>query len=128
MAHPCGSKNGPLNPSIFPVLGTLALEHNSSPQGTLSVLFSSPESFPLPKTLALLDCNPSEVFMESLERFASERKNIVSAGLGRVVIVCQERESPSVESIRAVERHGSVVDVRPSPMELPDDLRWCREW
>lgn len=126
--HPRGSKNGPLNPSIFPVLETLALERNSSPQGTLSILFSSPESFPLPKTLAFLDRNLSEVFMESLARFASERKNTTSVGLGRVVIACQERESPSAESIRAVERHVSVVDVRPSPTELPDDLRWCREW
>lgn len=114
------------NPSIFPALKTLAVERDSLPQRTLSTLFSSPESLPSLKTLVFLGCGLSEAFMESLAQFAFERKNTAFASLGRVVIVHENREPLNAESIRTVERHVSVVDVRPSG-GMPEDLKWCRE-
>lgn len=125
--HLYGLGNRPLDPSIFPALKTLVIDGDDSPQGTLSILFSSPELSPSLKTLALLNCNLSEIFMESLAQFASEHKNTASAGLDRVVITYRDWEPPSAESIRAVEERVSVVEVGPS-VEVPDDLRWCLEW
>jgi len=59
--------------------------------------------------------------MRELTRFASNRKNTDSARLHRVVIVHWEGKFPSIASIRKLEKHVPVVDVRISSV-LPGDL------
>ena len=73
------------------------------------------------KTLAFLDCNLTEDFMEELARFASNRKNTASTRLHRVVIVDSKGKLPSVVSVDALGKVVPVVDVRMSK-ELPGDL------
>jgi hypothetical protein len=111
---------------IFPALEALAIERDESPQESLSYLLSYPETCPSLKTLAFLNCDLSESFMERLARFAFIRKNTASVELGRVVITHHDWEPPYVESIRAVERHVPVVDVQPGE-GIPEGLEWCRE-
>jgi hypothetical protein len=125
--HLFGSSDQPLDPSIFPALKTLAIESDRNPQGTLSMLFQSPELSPSLETLAFLGCKLPEIFMENVARFAFERKNTPSTPLSRVVIYYGVLGLPTAESICAVEKHVSVVDVRPSKGRS-DDLRWCWEW
>ena len=107
--------------SSFPALETLAVKHDTNVSATLSALLSTPASSPLLKTLAFLNCNLSEDFMKELTRFASERKNTVSAWLHRVVIVHPRGKFPSATSVYALGRCVPVVDVR-FGMELPTDL------
>jgi len=59
--------------------------------------------------------------MERLTRFASDRKNTASVWLHRVVIVDWEGKFSSIASLRELEEHVPVVDVRIAP-ELPKDL------
>ncbi|KAF9784589.1 hypothetical protein BJ322DRAFT_1065152 [Thelephora terrestris] len=108
------------NPSPFPALETLVIEHDTNVSNTLSTLLSSPQSSPSLKTLAFLDCNLPRDFMKGLEQFASDRQNTMSAWLHRIVIVHSDG-FPGAESIRALGRHVAVVDVR-FGTELPMDL------
>ena len=108
------------DPSPFPALETLALEHDSNVSNTLSLLFSSPKSSPSLKTLAFLHCNLTGDFMEELVRFASNRKNTTSAWLYRVFIA-HSGEFPGIDPIRALGKYVPVVDVR-FATKLPTDL------
>ena len=116
----------PLNPlvlplSFFPALETLAIECETSVPYLLSALLSNPSSSPSLKTLAFLDCNLSEQFMEELTRLASDRRNTTSARLDRVVVVDSGGKFPSPASIDALEEHVPTVDVRRGT-RLPADL------
>lgn len=73
------------------------------------------------KTLAFLDCDLDEGFMEKLTWFVCNRRNTASAWLYRVVIVNSKGNLPSVDSIDALGKHVPVVDVRVGK-ELPSDL------
>jgi hypothetical protein len=59
--------------------------------------------------------------MEELTRFASDRKTYTSAQLHRVVILRGEGKLPSTTSVRKLEEHVPVVDVRDG-MKIPTDL------
>ena len=105
----------------FPALEIFAIDCETSISHLLSALFSNPASPPSLKTLAFFNCDLDEGFMEKLMRCASDRKGTTSAPLRRVVIVDPDGMFPSVASIRKLEEHVPVVDVRLGT-ELPDDL------
>ena len=107
--------------SFFPALETLAVECETSTPYLLFSLLSKPSSSPSLKTLAFLDCDLSDQFMEELTRFASNRKNTTSARLYHVVIVDSGGKFPSAASIDALEEHVPVVDARRGT-KLPADL------
>ena len=107
--------------SFFPALETLAVECETSISYLLSALVSKPSSSPSLKTLAFLNCDLSDQFMEELTRFASNRKNTTSARLYHVVIVDSGGKFPSAASIDALEEHVPVVDARRGT-KLPADL------
>jgi len=109
------------HPSFLPALEALAVSCETSLSHLFSVLFSNPSSSPSLKTLAFLDCNLTEDFMDELMRFASNRRNTTSARLHRVVIVNSKGKLPSIASVDALGKHVPVVDVRMSK-ELPKDL------
>ena len=109
------------NPSLFPALKMLAVSCETDPSHFFSTVFSNPSSSPSLKTLAFLDCNLTEDFIEELKQFASGRKNTTSAWLHRVAIVNSNGKHPSVSSIDALEKHVPVVDVRMGK-EFPKDL------
>ena len=111
------------HPSFPPALETLAVDCETSLSHLFSILFSNPSSSPSLKTLAFLDCDLTEDFMEELTQYTSERKDTASARLHRVVITNSEGNFPSVTSIDALRKHVPVVDVRMSK-ELPKDLTW----
>jgi len=106
--------------SFFPSLETLAVECETSiPQ--LSTLLSNPSSPPSLTTLAFLNCNLSDRFMEELTRFASDRKNTASARLHHVVIVDSGGKFPSAASIDGLETQVPIVDIRRGK-KLPTNL------
>jgi hypothetical protein len=83
----------------------------------LSTLFSNPST-----TLAFLNRNIPEDFMEELARFASNRKKTTSAWPHHVVsIIIHGDGKPSAASIHTLGRHVLVVEVR-FGTELPKDL------
>jgi len=100
------------HPSFLPALETLALNCETSVSHFFSILFSNPSSSPSLKTLAFLDCNLTEDFMEELTEFASNRKNTASARLHRVVIINPKGKFPSIASIETLGKNVQVVDVR----------------
>jgi len=106
--------------SLFPSLHTLAIECKTGIP-YLPTLSSDPSSPPSLTTLAFLNCDLSEDFMEELTQFASDRKNTSSARLHRVVIVDSGGKFPSDASIDALEKQVPVVDVRRGK-KLPTDL------
>ena len=76
-----------LDLSSFPSLGKLVVEGVSTSAPPLSIKFpdiTSPSSL---EFLAFLDCPITEGFMAELAQFASDRKNIGSTSLNRVVII-----------------------------------------
>jgi len=97
--------------SFFPNLETLAIMRGTSIPHIFTLL-SDPSSLPSLTTLAFLNCDLSEHFMEELTRFAHDRKNTTSAGLHRVGIVDSGGKFPSVASIDALEKNVPVVDIR----------------
>ena len=107
--------------SSFPALETLAVDCETSVSHLLSALFSNPSSPPSLKTLAFLNCDLDEDFMEKLTRYASDRRGTTSAWLHQVVIVNSDGILPSVSSIRKLEEHVPVVDVKVGT-KLPKDL------
>ena len=109
------------HPSLLPALETLAVNCETSMSHLFSMLFSNPPSSPSLKTLALLDCNVTEDFMEELTKFASNRKSTTSARLYRVFIVNSKGKLPSIASVDALWKHVPVVDVRMGK-EFPKDL------
>ena len=106
--------------SLFPSLETLAIECETR-ISYLPTLSSNPSSPPSLTTLAFLNCDLSEDFMEELTQFASDRKNTTSARLHRVIIVDSDGKFPSPASINALEKHVPLVDVRRG-REPPTDL------
>ena len=106
--------------SSFPALETFTIERETK-LPHLPALFSNPSASPSLKTLAFLDCVLTEEFMGELAQFASDRKNTASAWLHRVVIIHQDGTFPSITSIRKLEKHVPVVDVRIAT-KLPMDL------
>jgi hypothetical protein len=108
------------DPSPFPALETLAIEHDASVSTTLSTFLSLPESSPSLKTLAFLDCKISKGFMKKLAQFASDRKSTTSAWLHRIVIV-YSNGTHDANHIHTLGKHVPVVEVR-FGAELPTDL------
>ena len=106
--------------SSLPALETFSIDRNVD-LSHLSVLLSNPSASPSLKTLGFQGCVLTEGFMEELTRFASDRKNTSSAWLHRVVIVHWEGRFPSIPSIRKLEEHVPVVDVRIAK-ELPKEV------
>ena len=104
----------------FPALETFTVGCDTD-LSHLSTLLSNPSASPSLKTLGFLDCVLTEEFMQQLTQFASGRKKTTSARLHRVVIAQLEGRFPSITSIRALEEHVPVVDVRIAT-ELPTDL------
>ena len=109
------------HPSSFPALETLGIECDINISYVLSALLSNPPSSPSLRTLAFLDCDISEDFMEELTQFASDRKSTASAWLHRVLIVHRDGKFPSADSVRKLRRHVTVVDVRMDD-KFPKDL------
>jgi len=120
------SPNPPrLNPatdhlSFLPTLKTLTFECEASIP-YLSTLLSNPSSPPSLTTLAFLNCDLSDMSMEELTRFASNRKNTTSSRLYRVVIIDSGGKFPSAALIDALEEHVPIVDARRGK-KLPTDL------
>ena len=108
-------------PSSLPALETLVIENEIALSYRLSTLFSTPSSSPSLTTLAFLDCDPTDSFMEELARFASNRKNTASARLDRVTIVNSNGTFPSDTSVDALRGNVPVVDVQIGK-RLPKDL------
>ena len=108
--------------SSFPLLETLVVERGSNVLQALSGLLSNPSSSPTLKTLAFVDCDLTEEFMEGLTRFASERQiTATSTWLYRVSIVRKDGVFPNAASIHKLGRHVKVVDVRMGD-GLPADM------
>ena len=105
----------------FPALETFIIGLDKNLPFLLSPLLSNPAAVPSLKTLAFFDCILTEDFMGELTRFASDRRNTASAWLHRVVIIHWDGMFPSITSIRKLEEHVPVVDVRIAS-ELPTDL------
>jgi len=85
--------------SSFPALETFTIGYDTDMSLLLSPLLSTLSASPSLKTLAFLNCEISEDFMEELVRFASDRKNTTSAWLHRILIVHQNGKLPSASSI-----------------------------
>ena len=100
------------HPSHFPALETLTVWRDTDVSLLLSALFPDPSFFPSLKSLKFTDCSLTEKFMEELTRFASDRKNTTSAWLHHVVITGKGGDLPTAASVRELERHVPVVDVR----------------
>jgi hypothetical protein len=116
----------PLNPLVFdqspfPALETLAVDCETDVSRLLSTLFSNPSSPPSLQTIAFMDCDLTEDFMEELTQYASKRKATTSAWLYKVVIVHPGGIFPSIAAIRKLGEHVPVVDVRVHT-ELPRGL------
>ena len=109
------------NPLLFPALETLAIEHDATVLNTLSIWLSSPESSPLLKTLAFLNCDLSEEFMEVLTEFACNRRKTAATWLYRVLIVNNRGKFPSPPAIHELRNYVKVVDVQMAD-SLPSDL------
>ena len=73
------------HPSSFPALETLTIEYNPDISRLFPALFQN-SSFPSLNPLGFLDCDVTNGFVEELTRFASDRKDITSVRLHRVVI------------------------------------------
>ena len=121
-----GMAPSPLKPTVFhpsslSALETLAVNCETSVSHLFSTLFSNPSSSPSLKTLAFLDCNLTEDFMEELMKFALNRKGTTSARLHRVVIVNSKGKLPTITSVDALGKHVPVVDARMGK-EFPKDL------
>jgi len=108
-------------PASLPALQMLAIEREVHTPHLFSALFSDPSASPSLITLAFMDCELDEGFMEALTRFAVARKNTPSASLNRVVVVNSKGILPGIASIDALGRHVPVVDVRIGK-KLPTDL------
>lgn len=106
--------------SSFPALETLVVDCGTSVSHLLSALFSNPSS-PSLKTLTFMNCDLTEKFVEELTQYASKRGGITSAPLYKVVIIHPDGVFPSIASIRKLEEHVSVIDVRMGT-KLPKDL------
>lgn len=76
-----------LDPSLFPNIKILAFNMMHGASDLLSRPFSCPDSFPSLETLIFVECHLTEVFMERLVRYFSERKKLESTRLTQIKIV-----------------------------------------
>ena len=76
-----------VDPSVFPSLKTLIIEHWDGKPDLLSKLLGYPKSFPLLETVEFWYCDISDRLARDLVHFASELKNIRSKPLSSVTIV-----------------------------------------
>ena len=106
--------------SFFPALEMVAVDCDTNVSHLLSALFSNPSSPPLLETIAFMNCDLTQDFVEELTQYASKREGTTSTSLHKVVIVNSD-VFPSIASIRKLEEHVSVVDVRVGK-ELPKNL------
>ena len=107
--------------SSFPALKTFIIECKTDLSHFLSALLSNPPASPSLNTLAFMDCVLTEEFMKQLTQFAFDRKNTTSARLHRVVITHRDGILPSMASIRYLEEHVPIVEVR-TAANLSTDL------
>jgi hypothetical protein len=114
------------HPPPFPALETLAIRCKSSPSHLLSTLFSNPSSSPSLKTLAFLNCDLSDGFMEELVGFALNRKGTTAAWLHHVVIVDSGGRFPGTHWMDVLAEHVPIVDVR-RDKKFPADMTQCLE-
>ena len=98
--------------SFFPAIEVLAIDCGTSVSFLLSSLFSKPSTLPSLRTLAFLNCNIDEGFMEELVRYASKRKDTTSAPLHQVVILNSDGVFPKIASIRRLGKLVPVLDVK----------------
>lgn len=105
----------------FPSLEVLVIGNGTNAPWVLSTLLPNPTVCSLLKTIAFLNHAITEGFMDELARFASDRENITSAPLHRVVVVNSEGRLPSTASIERLRGHITVVEVIEG-CELPTDL------
>ena len=106
--------------SHLPAIETLIIQSYIDISRAISALLSDPASSPSLKTIAFLNCDLSDDFMEELTQFASNRKNTsTSAPLHRVVIVDWEGRFPSAGSIHRLRGCVRIVDVRMGDREFP---------
>ena len=109
------------HPSLFPVLETLAVEHDTNVLKTLSIWLSSPKSSPLLKTLAFLNCDLPEKFIKALTTFACDRRKAPVTWLYRVLIVNRRGNFPSPSSLLGLMNYVKVVDFQIAD-RLPSDF------
>lgn len=114
-----------LDLSPLPSLRKLIVEGDSASVLPLSIKFpdiTSPSSL---GTLTFLDCPITEGFMAELAQFASDRKNIGSASLNRVVIVkwlnTYGHLPLTATSIERLREHVPVVEYMEGK-DLPEDF------
>ena len=86
----------------------------------LSPVLPDPAFSPLLETLAFLDCDITEDFMDNLARLALDRKNHTSTSLRRVIIMHSKGRFPSESSVRRLREYVPVVEVS-GGNELPED-------
>ena len=104
--------------SFFPALETLIFKCDTGSSHLFFTSFPDPSLFPSLKTIGFLECAVAEELMEELTRFASNRKTTTPAWLHRVVIVHRDANFPTAASIRELEKHVPIVDVRTLLMDL----------
>ena len=107
--------------SSFPALETFTVERETDLSLLHSALLLNPSVSPTLKILAFVDCVLTEEFMKELAQFAFDRKNTTSAWLDRVVIIHRGGILPDIASVRGLEEHVPVADVR-TGAELPAEL------
>ena len=96
-----------------PLLEILAVGYGANLQHVLSPLLSNPSSLPSLKTLAVLNCDLSEDFMEELIEFASKRKSAnTTAWIDRFLIFHGHGMFPSDTSISRLKGCVRIVETR----------------
>lgn len=98
-------------PSLFfPSLKVLAID--GEVLNLFTALFGNPSCPPSLETIAFLDCDLTDGFMEKLAWFAFSRKKTTSTSLHRVVITSSKGSFPSAMSIATLRKHVPVVRAR----------------
>ena len=108
-----------------PLLETLVVGYGVNLQHVLSPLLYNPSSLPSLKTLAIINCDLSEDFMEELIKFASERKSAnTTACIDYVLILHGYGTFPSDASIDRLKGCVRIVDTR-AEYSLPEKFPSC---
>ena len=97
-------------PLFFPSLKVFAIDGEVS--NLFTALFANPFYLPLLETIAFLDCDLTDGFMEQLAWFAFCRKKSTSTLLQRVVITNSKGSFPSATSIATLRKNVPVVRAR----------------
>ena len=106
--------NAILPSSSFPALKALVVQEGESLLELLSEFFSNPSSSPSLESLLFLDCDLDKGFMEELIQFSSNRGEIASMRLRRVVIIHSrvDGEGACFKVIERLRKYVLAVDVR----------------